>query len=97
MLTSAFLSDDILQAVASLAPLQSNFTTLTVGHKQYIRSVPKELNTDVSNFSKFSFTSFSSYIRVSTTNKAHVYAPYSFDSTRALKFQDTPTNHALLR
>lgn len=40
--------DDILQAVASLTPLQSNFTTLTVGHKQYIRSVPKELNTDQS-------------------------------------------------
>jgi ESCRT-II complex subunit VPS22 len=41
-------SDDILRAVRSLAPLGSSYSTLTVGNKLYIRSVPKELNTDQS-------------------------------------------------
>lgn len=41
-------SDDVLRAVASLSPLGSGFTTMKLGHKQMIRSVPKELNTDQS-------------------------------------------------
>ena len=41
-------SDDILRAVRSLAPLGSSYSTITVGNKLYIRSVPKELNTDQS-------------------------------------------------
>lgn len=41
-------SDDILRAVKSLTPLGSSYSTLKVGHKLYIRSVPKELNTDQS-------------------------------------------------
>lgn len=40
------LSDDILRAVKSLEPLGSGFTILEVGRKQFIRSIPKELNTD---------------------------------------------------
>ena len=40
--------DDILRAVKSLAPLGSGFSVITVGSKQMIRSVPKELNTDQS-------------------------------------------------
>jgi ESCRT-II complex subunit VPS22 len=39
-------SDDILRAVRSLEPLGSGFSIVSVGSKQYIRSVPKELNTD---------------------------------------------------
>lgn len=38
--------DDILRAVKSLEPLGSGFSIISVGSKQYIRSVPKELNTD---------------------------------------------------
>lgn len=38
--------DDILHAVKSLQPLSSGFSILRVGKKQYIRSIPKELNTD---------------------------------------------------
>ncbi|KAJ5295146.1 hypothetical protein PENANT_c035G10702 [Penicillium antarcticum] len=38
--------DDILRAVRSLEPLGSGFSIVNVGSKQYIRSVPKELNTD---------------------------------------------------
>ncbi|KAH8683219.1 EAP30/Vps36 family-domain-containing protein [Tricladium varicosporioides] len=38
--------DDILRAVNTLKPLGSAYSTLTVGHKLYIRSIPKELNTD---------------------------------------------------
>lgn len=38
--------DDILRAVRSLEPLGSGFSIVHVGTKQYIRSVPKELNTD---------------------------------------------------
>jgi ESCRT-II complex subunit VPS22 len=41
-------SDDILRAVTTLKPLGSSYSTLTVGHKLYIRSVPKELNIDQS-------------------------------------------------
>lgn len=41
-----FIRDDILHAVKSLEPLGSGFSLLRVGSKQYIRSVPKELNTD---------------------------------------------------
>lgn len=39
-------SDDILRAVRSLEPLGSGFSIVKVGSKQYIRSIPKELNTD---------------------------------------------------
>jgi ESCRT-II complex subunit VPS22 len=42
------ISDDILRAVKTLKPLGSSYSTITVGHKMYIRSVPKELNTDQS-------------------------------------------------
>ncbi|KAL1967078.1 hypothetical protein VTN77DRAFT_3602 [Rasamsonia byssochlamydoides] len=38
--------DDILRAVKSLEPLGSGFSIIRVGSKQYIRSIPKELNTD---------------------------------------------------
>jgi ESCRT-II complex subunit VPS22 len=41
-------SDDILRAVKSLKPLGSGFAVVTIGKKQMIRSVPKELNTDQS-------------------------------------------------
>ncbi|KAL4787073.1 EAP30/Vps36 family-domain-containing protein [Aspergillus varians] len=40
--------DDVLRAVKSLEPLGSGFYIILVGSKQYIRSVPKELNTDQS-------------------------------------------------
>ncbi|KAI9740713.1 MAG: hypothetical protein M1818_004678 [Claussenomyces sp. TS43310] len=40
--------DDILRAVRSLTPLGSSYSILQVGNKTYIRSVPKELNTDQS-------------------------------------------------
>jgi len=40
--------DDILRAVKSLKPLGSGFSIVTVGRKQMIRSIPKELNTDQS-------------------------------------------------
>lgn len=43
-----YSSDDILRAVKTLKPLGSSYSLLTVGHKTYIRSVPKELNTDQS-------------------------------------------------
>lgn len=39
-------SDDILRAVKSLEPLGSGFSIINVGNKQYIRSIPKELNSD---------------------------------------------------
>jgi ESCRT-II complex subunit VPS22 len=39
-------SDDVLRAVKSLGPLGSGFSIVQVGNKQYIRSIPKELNTD---------------------------------------------------
>jgi len=45
---SEITEDDILRAVSTLKPLGSSYSTLTVGHKTYIRSVPKELNTDQS-------------------------------------------------
>ncbi|EEH20645.2 hypothetical protein PABG_02876 [Paracoccidioides brasiliensis Pb03] len=38
--------DDILRAVKSLEPLGSGFTVIKVGSRQFIRSIPKELNTD---------------------------------------------------
>ena len=41
--------DDILRAVSTLKPLGSSYSTLSVGHKLYIRSIPKELNTDQSS------------------------------------------------
>lgn len=34
--------------MTTLKPLGTSYSTLTVGHKLYIRSVPKELNTDQS-------------------------------------------------
>ncbi|EOD48941.1 uncharacterized protein LTHEOB_3931 [Neofusicoccum parvum] len=40
--------DDVLRAVKSLEPLGSGFTIVKLGHKQMIRSIPKELNTDQS-------------------------------------------------
>ncbi|KFY27376.1 hypothetical protein V493_03541 [Pseudogymnoascus sp. VKM F-4281 (FW-2241)] len=45
-------SDDILRAVLSLSPLGSSYSTPKIGSKQYIRSVPKELNTDQSEVLK---------------------------------------------
>ncbi|KAL2012864.1 hypothetical protein VTN00DRAFT_389 [Thermoascus crustaceus] len=38
--------DDILRAVKSLEPLGSGFSIIRVGSKQFIRSIPKELNAD---------------------------------------------------
>lgn len=38
--------DDVLRAVKALEPLGSGLSIIQVGSKQYIRSVPKELNTD---------------------------------------------------
>ncbi|KAE8371940.1 EAP30/Vps36 family-domain-containing protein [Aspergillus bertholletiae] len=38
--------DDVLRAVKALEPLGSGFSIVRVGSKQYIRSVPKELNAD---------------------------------------------------
>lgn len=40
--------DDILRAVKSLVPLGSGFSVINIGSKQFIRSIPKELNTDQS-------------------------------------------------
>lgn len=40
--------DDILRAVKSLEPLGSGFNVITIGSKQFIRSIPKELSTDQS-------------------------------------------------
>lgn len=40
--------DDILRAVGTLKPLGSSFSVIKVGSKPFIRSVPKELNTDQS-------------------------------------------------
>ena len=40
--------DDVLRAVATLKPLGSAYSVIKVGSKPYIRSVPKELNTDQS-------------------------------------------------
>ncbi|KAK4447056.1 EAP30/Vps36 family-domain-containing protein [Podospora aff. communis PSN243] len=40
--------DDILRAVGTLKPLGSAYSIVRVGSKSYIRSVPKELNTDQS-------------------------------------------------
>jgi len=40
--------DDILRAVKALEPLGSGFSVITIANKQFIRSVPKELNTDQS-------------------------------------------------
>ncbi|KAI1410197.1 ESCRT-2 complex [Hypoxylon sp. FL1857] len=40
--------DDVLRAVATLKPLGSSYSVIKVGNKPYIRSVPKELNTDQS-------------------------------------------------
>ena len=40
--------DDIQRAVKSLEPLGSGFSIITVGNKNMIRSIPKELNTDQS-------------------------------------------------
>ncbi|KAL8811545.1 MAG: hypothetical protein Q9200_001714 [Gallowayella weberi] len=40
--------DDVLRAVKSLGPLGSGFSVVTLGSRQMIRSIPKELNTDQS-------------------------------------------------
>lgn len=41
--------DDVLRAVATLKPLGASYSVIKVGNKPYIRSVPKELNTDQSS------------------------------------------------
>ncbi|KAI0480631.1 EAP30/Vps36 family-domain-containing protein [Xylariaceae sp. FL0804] len=41
--------DDVLRAVGTLKPLGSSYSVIKVGNKSYIRSVPKELNTDQSS------------------------------------------------
>ncbi|KAK3944223.1 EAP30/Vps36 family protein [Diplogelasinospora grovesii] len=43
---SEITEDDILRSVGTLKPLGSAYSVITVGSKNYIRSVPKELNTD---------------------------------------------------
>ncbi len=40
--------DDVLRAVGTLKPLGSSYSIIKVGSKPFIRSVPKELNTDQS-------------------------------------------------
>jgi len=40
--------NDILRAVKSLEPLGSGFKVIDIGSKQFIRSIPKELNNDQS-------------------------------------------------
>ncbi|KAK3296310.1 EAP30/Vps36 family-domain-containing protein [Chaetomium fimeti] len=45
---SEITEDDILRAVGTLKPLGSAYSIIKVGSKPYIRSVPKELNTDQS-------------------------------------------------
>lgn len=45
---SEISEDDVLRAVGTLKPLGSSYSVIKVGHKSYIRSVPKELNTDQS-------------------------------------------------
>jgi ESCRT-II complex subunit VPS22 len=40
--------DDVLRAVGTLKPLGSSYSVIRVGSKPYIRSVPRELNTDQS-------------------------------------------------
>lgn len=40
--------DDILRAVNTLKPLGSAYAVFKLGNRQYIRSVPRELNTDQS-------------------------------------------------
>ncbi|KAL2271935.1 hypothetical protein VTJ83DRAFT_1306 [Remersonia thermophila] len=45
---SEITEDDILRAVNTLKPLGSAYSIIKVGSKPYIRSVPKELNTDQS-------------------------------------------------
>ncbi|OBT78393.1 ESCRT-II complex subunit VPS22 [Pseudogymnoascus sp. 05NY08] len=56
--------DDILRAVLSLTPLGSSYSTPSIGSKQYIRSVPKELNTDQS--SVLSAAQIIGYVTLST-------------------------------
>ncbi|KXX79818.1 Vacuolar-sorting protein SNF8 [Madurella mycetomatis] len=48
MRADARTRDDILRAVGTLKPLGSAYSIIKVGSKPYIRSVPKELNTDQS-------------------------------------------------
>ena len=45
---SNIAEDDITRAVESLSPLGSCFSIMKIGHRNLIRSVPKELNTDQS-------------------------------------------------
>jgi ESCRT-II complex subunit VPS22 len=47
-LTCSLYRDDILRAVGTLKPLGSSYSVIKVGSKPYIRSIPKELNTDQS-------------------------------------------------
>ncbi|KFZ05775.1 hypothetical protein V501_08050 [Pseudogymnoascus sp. VKM F-4519 (FW-2642)] len=56
--------DDILRAVLSLTPLGSSYSTPKIGSKQYIRSVPKELNTDQSDV--LSAAQIMGYVTLST-------------------------------
>lgn len=46
---SAITEDDVLRAVETLKPLGSSYSIIHVGSKPYIRSVPRELNTDQSS------------------------------------------------
>lgn len=39
----------MLRAVATLKPLGASYSVIKVGNRSYIRSVPKELNTDQSS------------------------------------------------
>lgn len=55
--------DDILHAVKALEPLGSGFTIIPLGNKQFIRSIPKELNTDQSTV--LEVLQISGYITVS--------------------------------
>ncbi|KAF2964652.1 hypothetical protein GQX73_g8922 [Xylaria multiplex] len=49
LFADAAVRDDVLRAVATLKPLGSSYSVIKVGNKSYIRSVPKELNTDQSS------------------------------------------------
>ncbi|KAI1393865.1 ESCRT-2 complex [Hypoxylon trugodes] len=42
------VDDDVLRAVATLKPLGTGYSVVKVGNRSYVRSVPKELNTDQS-------------------------------------------------
>lgn len=47
--SSEITEDDVLRAVETLKPLGSSYSVIHVGSKPYIRSIPRELNTDQSS------------------------------------------------